>query len=203
MQAFMTSLSDKKADILNKDNFELYNKCFNSGLSDEDAKTLMNLITNVDTESLIKQSVTGLIRNVDGQQLLMPYNNGEFVKDAIKQTTSMLSASDGANSSHVYVLEIMNGTTVQGLARNTSILFQNASYDVLASKNADRNDYEETIIIDHYGNDSVASMISDFIHCKNVVQKKDISMDELDSDENVDFTIILGKDFDGRYVVRK
>ena len=113
----------------------------------------------------------------------------------------MLLSSTGTYASRVYVLEIKNGTTVQGLAHNTSILFQNASYDVLSAMNADSNDYEKTVIIDHIGNKEIAAMVGDFIHCTNIVEEEvDLSNTESETAADVDFTIILGKDFDGRYV---
>ena len=100
------------------------------------------------------------------------------------------------------MLEIQNGTTTQGLARNTAILFQNASYDVLSPVNAPRNDYEETVIIDHLGNMDVAKIVGDFIHCTNIREATPEEEAESSSlDAGVDFTIILGRDFDGRYVV--
>ena len=42
----------------------------------------------------------------------------------------------------------------------------------------------------------MAKNLGDFIHCENIVDE------ELnpDTDANVDFTLIIGKDFDGRYV---
>ena len=50
----------------------------------------------------------------------------------------------------------------------------------------------------------MAKMVGDFIRCSNIQEEK---IDEsLVVDENVakvDFTIILGKDFDGRYVRAK
>ena len=85
--------------------------------------TLFSTLSDVDSESIIRQTITGSARNVDGQFLLLPLNNGEFIKEAIKQTTNMLVSADGSLTSRVYVLEIQNGTNKQGLARNTSILF--------------------------------------------------------------------------------
>ena len=101
-------------------------------------------------------------------------------------------------------MEIQNGTSIQGLAHNTSILFQNASYDVLSAVNADRSDYEETVIIDHIGNSEMAKMVGDFIRCKNI-QEAVVDLDSVINEDiaKVDFTIILGKDFDGRYVRAK
>ncbi len=201
MAAFITGLHDKKFAIFVKANRDRYLTLVNTNLKDEEEVSLFEAIADVDAESIIKQTITGSLRRVDGQQLLMPDNNGEFIKEAVKQTTNLLSSTDGTLTSRVYVLEIQNGTTVQGLARNTAILFQNASYDVLSPVNASRNDYEETVIIDHIGNMDVAKIVGEFIRCTNIREATPEEEAESSSlDAGVDFTIILGKDFDGRYV---
>ena len=89
---------------------------------------------------------------------------------------------------------------MQGLAKRTASLYQDASYNVLTTVNADRNDYAETIIIDHIGNESAARNVGDLIHCTNIKQADEESSDSA-SNTQVDFTIILGKDFNGRYVI--
>lgn len=202
MAAFLSGIHDKKYEIfLNEDNFNIYSDCFVSNLTKEEEKTLIQQIADVDSESIVRQSITGSLRRVDDQFLLFPDNNGEFIKEAVRQTIAILNSTADSMTSRVYVIEIQNGTTVQGLARNTAILFQNASYDVLSPVNANRNDYEETIIIDHIGNETVAKLVGEFIHCTNI--KEPDAEDEVfdsSSEANVDFTIILGKDFDGRYV---
>jgi len=211
MSAFITSLHDKKFQIFDKESQKIYSECIQTNVENDDEILLFRYISEVDSELIIKQTVSGSLRNVDGQVMLFPSTNGDLIKESVKQITSMLNSSDGTLSSHVYVLEIQNGTTVQGLARNTSILFQNASYDVLSAVNADRNDYEETVIIDHYGNEDVAKMVGEFIHCTNIKNPNKSSGDDSNNDgsgidvdvaeANVDFTIILGKDFNGRYVI--
>ena len=200
--SFFTTLHDKKAMVFRKQVFREFNGIFNMNLSDSsDIYTLLSLIADMDSESIGRQTVAGKIRIVDGQQLLFPLNNGEFIKEAVKQSTNMLISNSGALASRIYVLEIKNGTTVQGLAHNTAILFQNASYDVLSAVNADSNDYENTVIIDHIGNREMAAMVGEFIRCTNIVEEEvDFSSADNDASANVDFTIILGKDFDGRYV---
>ena len=91
---------------------------------------------------------------------------------------------------------------MQGLAKRTSSLYQDASYNVLSTTNADRNDYAETVIIDHIGNESAARNVGDLIHCTNIRQATDEDSSGSTSESQVDFTIILGKDFNGRYVIQ-
>lgn len=202
MAAFITGLHDKKFVIFQKANRKRYLDFIQTNLKEEEETTLFEAIADVDAESIIKQTITGSLRRVDGLQLLMPDNNGEFIKEAVKTTTNLLASTDGTLTSRVYVIEIQNGTTTQGLARNTAILFQNASYDVLSPVNAPRNDYDETVIIDHIGNMDVAKIVGEFIRCSNIREATPEEEAESSSlDAGVDFTIILGKDFDGRYVV--
>ncbi len=202
VDAFYTMLHEKRNVIIaKKKNYRYIEKLFKFNLDSDDSRRLLMMIGNIDSESIVRQNITGRVRIVDEKKLLFPLNNGEFIKEAIKQSTNMLVSNNGTYASRVYVLEIKNGTTIQGLAHNTSILFQNASYDVLSAVNADRNDYEKTVIIDHIGNKEIASMVGNFIHCTNIQEEEvDVSKLEPDTSADVDFTIILGKDFDGRYV---
>lgn len=200
--AFFSTLHDKRSYIASGNVFsKKVLKLIHMNLDKDDSFRLLGMISEMDAETIVRQTVTGRVRIVDSQKLLFPLNNGEFIKEAVKQSTNMLLSSTGTYASRVYVLEIKNGTTVQGLAHNTSILFQNASYDVLSAMNADSNDYEKTVIIDHIGNKEIAAMVGDFIHCTNIVEEEvDLSDTESETAADVDFTIILGKDFDGRYV---
>ena len=200
--ALFTALHDRKSAVfLNKRIFNLYNARMKINVDKDDAFKLLSMIADIDAETIIKQSITGHRRFVDGKTLIFPLNNGEFIKEAVKQTTKMLISTSGAFASRIYVLEIKNGTTTQGLAHNTSILYQNASYDVLSAVNADRNDYEKTVIIDHIGNKEVAKIVGEFIRCTNIVEEEAATAEtDAVTASDVDFTIILGKDFDGRYV---
>ena len=201
MGAFLTGLHDQSFKVFNtKQNFRRFSVNLNSNLSDEEEETLYNEISQIDTESIIKQTITGSLRNVDGEQLLFPLNNGEFIKEAVKQTTYMLMSSDGTISNRIYVLEIQNGTKTQGLARRTATLYQNASYDVLSAVNADSNDYAETVIVDHIGNEAIARQVGELIRCTNIKQADEME-DGSSSDSMVDFTVILGRDFNGAYVI--
>ena len=201
MAAFIAGIHNKKFEIFDKDNFKVYSDNIITNLNEDEEQTLFQLIAEADAESIIKQTITGSLRHVDDQYLLFPDNNGEFIKEAVKQMKNMLTSEDGNLSSRVYVLEIQNGTTIQGLARNTAILFQKASYDVLTPVNANRNDYEETIIIDHIGNPEIAKIVGEFIHCTNIREiTEEEELEGFYSDANLDFSIVLGSDFDGRYV---
>ena len=111
MAAFITGIHDKKFVIFQKANRKRYLDFVKTNLKEEEETSLFEAIADVDAESIIKQTITGSLRRVDGQQLLMPDNNGEFIKEAVKTTTNLLASTDGTLTSRVYVLEIQNGTT--------------------------------------------------------------------------------------------
>ena len=199
--AFFSALTRNEKIISDKKSFSELEKKMLSNLDGKDFHRLMSVVSHVDSEHLMPQSITGSKRVVDGKTLLFPYYDGNLIKEVFRQVSNSLISVDNANINRTYVLEIQNGTTVQGLARNTMVLLQSAGYDILSTGNADSNDYEKTVIINHIGNAEIAKSLGDFIHCTNIVEES--VSEEADSNTaaaNVDFTIILGKDFDGRYV---
>ena len=198
---FLHAIHENSELLLGNKTFDYFSKLLKIDLDKDGVKSLLSEISNIDSERLAPQTITGSVRDVDGKQLLFPYYDGQLIKDACKQSMSALVASTSMVYDRTYVLEIQNGTTVQGLAKNTSALLQSIGYDVLTTTNADSNDYEKTIIIDHINNSLVASSLGDFIMCDNIIVDEVQSDDAgLDANLLVDFTIILGKDFDGRYV---
>lgn len=200
--AFLTGIHDKSFIMFKNDNYKRFLSCINSNLSEIDERSLFKILSEIDAESIIRQTVTGSPRTVEDKKLLFPYENGERIKSSVKSTTSMIVATDGTISSHQYVLEIQNGTTKQGIASRTAKKYKDSSYDVLASVNADRNDYEKTVIIDHIGNETAAKNVGELIHCTNIIQA-DASNTESTKKAVVDFTIILGADYNGDYVINK
>ncbi|MDC7225064.1 MAG: LytR C-terminal domain-containing protein, partial [Spirochaetales bacterium] len=95
----------------------------------------------------------------------------------------------------VISVEIQNGTDIAGLASRTAQLYKSYGYKINAYKNADRDDYENTLVLDRGGNPGAAKRVASLIRCERVHQ-----LQEEIADDTVDVVIILGKDFDGRYV---
>ncbi|MBQ9538477.1 MAG: LCP family protein [Treponema sp.] len=196
--SLLTAFKEHRPDILDKNNFSYYSSCMNGNVDGDGLHELLDLVTDFDTNFLTTQSVLGSERLVDGQKLIFPFLNGQLVKDVVKQKVRMLIAQDSQDNRRVYVLEVLNGTYQQGLARNASILLENAGYNIFRVGNADRMDYEHTVIINHIGNEEAARTLGDFISCYNMIDEE-IDLDD-NKDEDVDFTVILGGDWDGRYV---
>ncbi len=196
--SFLTALKNSRPDMLDKTNFAYYSSCMHGNVDEDGLYELLSLLTDFDSNFLTTQSVLGSERLVDGKKLIFPFLNGQLVKDVVKQKVRMLIASDDQDNRRVYVVEVLNGTYQQGLARNASILLENAGYSILRVGNADRMDYEHTVIINHIGNEVAARTLGDFISCYNMIDEE-IDLGD-DSPEDVDFTLVLGGDWDGRYV---
>jgi hypothetical protein len=198
----LSAISEQSSLFANEKTFHVLYPLFSSNLEEKDFLRLFAQISQVNTDRMVPQTILGNVRvTADGKSLLFPHSDGQFIKDVLKQTTGALVSLEETQYSRIYVLEVQNGTAVQGLARNTSILLQSIGYDVLNTVNAPSSDVEKTIIINHIGNDEAAKNLGDFIRCTNIivpaVQPEDENRFE---SSQVDFTVILGKDFDGRYV---
>lgn len=197
--AFFKGINANRNDVFRDDTFFRYEQRMRSNIASEDLYNLLQEISAMDAERLFPQVITGSLRTVGGNQLLFPHNNGQLIKEVLKQTVSTLVSETAF--SRVYALEIQNGTRVQDLARNTANLLRSTGYNVVATVNADRNTHEKTYIIDHIGNNEVAKSLGDFIRCTNIVTAEVLGEESgLESASLVDFTLVLGDDFNGRYV---
>ena len=198
--ALLSGLKQNRTLVFRKENQKEFFSCFKSNLNHKDFAELLEILTRVDYERITQLEVTGLLQNVDGKVLLYPFRNGDFIKEVVRRAvTSVISVSNSSND-RTYVIEIQNGTKVQGLARNTQILLQGAGFDVLNIQNAPDSDYEETQIIDLIGNREAAASLGDFIRCTKIIEGKVAAEGEDVETPNFDFILILGRDFDGRYV---
>ncbi len=195
--AFYKALDKNASKIFNENVFDFYAEHVSANIGANDLYNLLNTISQIDAERLFPQVITGSERVVDGKTLLFPSNNGQLIKEVLMQTVSALVTE--TTFSRVYALEIQNGTDIQGLAGNTASLLRSTGYDVVSIINAQEDNHEETYIINHIGNDEVAKALGDFIRCENII-KEEIDTTIANSNRIVDYTIVLGTDFDGRYV---
>jgi hypothetical protein len=169
---------------------------FETNLDRKSFKSLLGILSRVDTAFSVFQYVRGMYRNVDGQTLLFPFREGEILIDAVRQIQDYLARSDVETRGDIVVsLEILNGTPSAGLASRTAQVFKSYGYSISSVGNADRSDYEQTVVIDRKGNMNAARKAAELIQCENIHTDPGANPDEA-----VDVLIILGRDFDGRYV---
>jgi len=196
--ALLKKLSEKSGYFDNKSASAALARSMESNFSAEAKKKLIKEISLLDADSILLQKITGMYRNVEGESLFFPFYDGELARDMLKQTLNAMSASSVASSSSkIYTVEILNGTTERGLAARTAEIFGSFGYDVVAVGNADTLDYPKTVLIDRFGDKEALSTIAAVIKCTNFSEAA-----EYKGTIKADFTIVLGKDFNGRVCVR-
>ena len=201
VQALFRRIGENAAWLVRPDVFPVFRDAIQTNLSDDSLRMLIPQIANLDTDRLVMQRVTGSPKTVDGKLLLFPHYDGELVRDIVKQTLNALANSSGSSAEQsIFTLEVLNGTPAKGLAKRAAEIFQSFGYDVISVGNADRDDYDKTMIVDHLSNSDGAKAVAGVIRCSNIgVQASVPNAASDNSTSDADFTIILGKDFNGRY----
>ncbi|MDR2478352.1 MAG: LCP family protein [Treponema sp.] len=186
---------------------QLYYSFLNTNMDQRTRIRLFDEFASIDTDRISVQSVGGNLREVSGQMLLIPYYDGSLVKEIVRQTLGSLTRStEGSQSDRVFTVEVLNGTSVNGLAGRTAELLRGFGYDVISIGNAGHTGYERTEIIDRSGYGDTAAILAGIIRCQNIRAEtpagenpeEDISIQNFEY--RSDFTLIIGRDFNGRYV---
>lgn len=200
--AFLRACKENSATFFANDFFKTATTKISSNLNASELKKLFMQISKMDTDRVVPQRVAGALKTTaDGKELLFPTNDGLQIKEVIKQMLSSLASEEGAILERIYVLQILNATDKAGLAKNTAETFQSFGYDVASIDNA-KETREKTVVIDRIGNPAVAKIVADVISCENILSAT--TNEEFTGTESaVDFTIILGYDFNGTRVINK
>jgi anionic cell wall polymer biosynthesis LytR-Cps2A-Psr (LCP) family protein len=206
--AFLRRLGEKK-DYLNSSGVrELLQSFTETNVSRRIFAQLFDELGYINIDRFNIVPVSGNIREVSGQKLLFPYYDGSLIKEIVRQTLSDLAHRNGSTGGNrVFTVEVLNGTGVSGLAGRTAELIRGFGYDVINIGNAYNADYEFTEIIDRSNFSGEAEKFAGIINCKRVITvdkgtpfQEGMLMPLEDYDYKADFTLILGRDFDGRYI---
>jgi anionic cell wall polymer biosynthesis LytR-Cps2A-Psr (LCP) family protein len=194
VQALLRGWGENEAYLANDDVFPIFFANMKTNLEDTGLKTFLKVAAGADWERVVFQRVLGTERLVDGKKLLFPHYNGNLLLETVRQVVEGLANKDADQLINgTLTIEILNGTTRAGLASRTKDLFHNFGYEIFSSKNAETTQ-AETTIIDRTGNPDQAQKLADLIRCTKIVTQSDAPAG------SAMITIILGKDFDGRYV---
>lgn len=200
--AFLRACKENSATFFEKAFFKSATKKISSNLNNSELKKLFMQISKMDTDRVVPQRVAGALKTTaDDKELLFPANDGLQIKEVVKQMLSSLASEEGAILERIYVLQILNATDKTGLAKHTAETFQSFGYDVASIDNA-KESREKTIVIDRIGNPAVAKVVADVINCENILSTTN-SEEFAGTESAVDFTIILGYDFNGTKVINK
>jgi anionic cell wall polymer biosynthesis LytR-Cps2A-Psr (LCP) family protein len=194
-QGLMRRIGEKADWLSRSDVFPSFFGSVRGNLGQMGLKQFVHEISRIDIDHLVLQRITGTRRAVDKKVLLFPHYDGDLVRDIVKQTLNALGSSNAALADKIFTLEVLNGTPQKGLANRTGEIFQSFGYDVVSVGNADRDDYQATRILYRPAGADSARTVAEVIQCGNIgpdpggISKSD-----------ADFTVLLGSDFNGRYV---
>ncbi|HVP18662.1 MAG TPA: LCP family protein [Spirochaetia bacterium] len=196
LQSLLKGLGEKSAFLLQRAPLRVLRSLVRTNLSQRAVASFVQEMGRFDSERMVLQRVLGTTRTVDGRDLLFPHQEGELLKQAVKQAVS-------ANASNEFVppdtlsitVEVLNGTRTPGLATRARELLQSFDLEVMPPNNADNDQYQNTVVLDRKGRLDDAKKVADIIRCSRIYSKPDPQMDQA-----VDITVILGRDFDGRFV---
>jgi anionic cell wall polymer biosynthesis LytR-Cps2A-Psr (LCP) family protein len=204
--AILKRLGERKDFIKQPSVSSFFHTLLTTNMNHRTTDKLFNELSSVDMERLPVQTVAGNRKEVSGHPLIFPYYDGSLIKEIVSQSLSSLTRkTDGTLSDRVYTVQVLNGTVSSGMARKTADLLRGFGYDVISVGNADTTDYAQTQIIDRSGSPDMAQVFADVIHCPTIVtEARSTSTTDVQNnlEYKADFTIIIGKDFNGRYVVR-
>jgi anionic cell wall polymer biosynthesis LytR-Cps2A-Psr (LCP) family protein len=186
----------------------LYQSFLHTSLNQRTRIRLFDEFAAIDLDRVNIQVVGGNLREVSDKMLLIPYYDGNLVKEIVRQVLATLtSPADGSLTDRVFTVEVLNGTTVSGLAGRTADILRGFGYDIISISNAEHADYEKTLIIDRSGIEGVVRNFAGIIRCSNISYEAPIR-DNPDGELAIqsleyrsDFTLIIGRDFNGRYVI--
>lgn len=196
---FLEMLGDSASELRHEQVAPYVTASFEKNLGNRSLLTLIGRFSLVDTEQMIQRRVQGNFRSVDSdgetKRLLFPHFEGEWLRQSVRQVEqSLASGEEFADDSITISLEILNGTSVSGLARRTKELYEGYGFDVVSFDNADASDVEHTRVLDRTGNIAVARRAAGIINATR------IESEPLPGESAIDVTVILGQDFDGAYV---
>ncbi|MBA7710432.1 hypothetical protein ES703_119374 [subsurface metagenome] len=195
LQALLKKIGERSSLLLHKNTLNHVKRIIKSNFSSRALISFIREMENLDTERLIFQRVLGSSRIVDNKELLFPHFEGKLLKETIKQTQETIASHETLTEEELLIaVEILNGTSVNGLARRAANVFRSFGYEVVSIGNADNDEYLKTVAIDRQGKLGPAQKVAGLIRCNRVYSRLDEEMDL-----TIDVTLILGKDFDGRY----
>jgi len=205
---FIKRLGEQNRFLKNPQAAQIFQSLLKTEIKARVAAKLFDEFAGIDTDRVSIQSVGGNVREHSGQPLIFPHWDGSLIKEIVRQTLgSLVRPPESSLGDRVFTVEVRNGTAVSGLAGRTAELFRGFGYDIISIGNAERNDIDKTLIIDRSGYENMVKTFGDVIRCRNI-QYESIAPSNPEIDLNIqnfeyraDFVLIIGKDFNGRYVI--
>ncbi len=164
-----------------------------TNLSKKDLTLLIHEMQKMNSSHISFYKMYGKDVTIKGEQFITPVENGKWLRERIETVKKFLNDEGPVPIGDEIKMEILNGSENPGQAQSLRNYFVEYGFNVVHYGNALRSDYERTIVIDRIGRPSLAKRIADIINCREVYTRIDKTL-------LVDVTIIIGNDFEGKYV---
>lgn len=195
VQALLKALGRSRALLVHRGPFRLARGLLHAAAPPRALSALFAELARCDFERVMLSRVLGTTRAVDGRDLLFPHQDGELLRAAVQQAVAANEKAEFVPPEDLTVtVQVLNGTDTPGLANRAREVFRSYDLDVLPPGNADKDSYARTVVYDRKGRLEEAKKVADLIRCTRVQ-----SLVDPQGDPSVDVTVILGKDFDGRF----
>jgi len=196
--ALLERFGDYHEDLSTPGGRQILSENLRTNVGDAALGSLFAELEGFEAGRIITRQIEGVSRNVEiGEDivtLLFPHQEGRWLRESVRQVVANLSSEESLRDENIVIrLEILNGTSVIGLASRTAERYRSFGFDVVSVGNAEDSDVERTVLINRTANELFAARTADIIRAPTVRQ-------DLDPASPVDVTIIIGRDFDGRYV---
>ncbi len=163
---------------------------------------LLATLVRLDTDRVILRRVLGRVQDVSGRPLLFPYDEGAVLRETVRQTAAALSVPLRAGDAELAPsVAVLNGTRTSGLAAQAATVFESFGFRIVAVDNAGHHDYERTLVFARRADADVAARAAEVIRCDRSGAPAG-GAGSIDPAAAADVTVILGRDFNGRYCRR-
>jgi LCP family protein required for cell wall assembly len=194
---FLESLLERTEDIdalvENAGVLKILTKDIVTNMSKRDIRVLVEEMGSVGSSRVIFFRMFGKNTIIKEESFIIPIENGSWLRARIENLKKFINDEGPAPVGDEINIEILNGSTNPGQAQSLRNYFVEYGFNIVHYGNAPRSDYEKTLVIDRIGRPALAKRMADIINCKEVHTRIDRTL-------LVDVTIIIGNDFEGRYV---
>ncbi len=197
MVRVLLTIADQAKYITDQKVSRYFLRYVDSNLNGRDLENFLLRFNSIEDELIATWKTQGDLRGVlvenQRELLLFPHNNGAWIQTALDQINGIISEGLDVQLGNQNIrIEILNGTTVSGLARRTELLFEQYGYVVVGIGNHVESGVAETLIINRSQSTNYSSSIGRLINTANLTDEP-----LTENPMAIDVTIILGEDFDG------
>jgi len=196
-RVFLESLLERMPDVdslmENSRVSKILTKQIVTNMNRRDLRILVGEMKKVSSSKVLFYLMFGKNTTIKDESFISPIENGKWLRERIENMKKFISDEGPAPIGNEINIEILNGSTNPGQAQSLRNYFVEYGFNIVHYGNAPRNDYEKTLVVDRIGRPSLAKRLADIINCQEVHTRIDKTL-------MVDVTIIIGNDFEGRYV---